>query len=240
MRLRKKTLIGLAMLVAISTVLATQYGVIQVSWDYEITTSDNYVHWLSRDTSPTDTSKPLIYSSDNKTYSISLGKWAQATNKTYTAAFAIVNEEAYSITLDKVVVTGTGKDYMYIYVHEHAQKTCNEAFTADSSKQEASSDYKTMWDGSSGSTTHYWVLVAGDQSTNTYSDGTTTLDATWDSTYYGWKFDATDDTGNTKEAVNGTADYVWVEVGLIIPSSATAASLSGTIYFEFEATSEIS
>lgn len=240
MDIRKKVLLPLVLLVALSTVMATQYGVIRVDYSYQITCRDNYIHFLARDTDPTSTTKPLIYQSSNDTYyQFDLGKWAQGTNKTYTAAFAIVNEEAYAVNLDKVVVVGTGADYMYIYVHEHAQKTCNSAFTSDSSDQEAAADYKVMWDGSSGSASNYWVLAGGDQNTSSYSDGTTTLDATWDGTYFVSKFDSTDDTGNTKEAVNGTADYVWVEVGLIIPTSASAATMSGTIYFEFEATSEV-
>ena len=242
----------LAVLVVLSVINATQFARVGAAYSYTVSNYGAYVHFLTRDGDPIDSSKPVLTSSGNTSYSLSLGIWCPGTNKTYTAAFAIVNEEDYAVTLVGVNVEGTGIDYVYIYAHKNANKTC----TADKIVTDVAANRETvagesalLWNGSAGKGSGTWVLAKGDGNTATYDhDGDAAApyyNATWNAdNINAWHYDKILDWGYTdsnQPATNGTSDYVWIEICLQIPSTVTSSetAYTGTISFMFESAIEV-
>jgi hypothetical protein len=155
---------------------------------------------------------------------LNFGNWSANSNKTYTAAFGIVNEEANSVNITHVNVSNsTGADYLQVWLHGDRNLSAG---------NDASSVF--MWDkGSSknGSASTAWVLAAGNQNaTNMCADGDTQLDTGWDGTKQ-----VRYSTNDANNSVSGNSDFVWVQVSIDIPASPDAGGThSGSIWFHFE------
>ena len=149
------------------------------------------------------------------------GNWSAGTNKTYTAAFGIVNEELNSVNITHINVSNlTGNDYTQIWLH------------GDRDVDATSDSGIFMWDrttSKNASTSTAWTLAAGNQnSKNMCADGTTQLTTDWDSSK-----NVRYSVNNANDSVSGTSDFVWVQVSIVVPTSSPASG-TGWIWIHFE------
>jgi len=218
--IRKKVLILGVAIVAISAVVATQYARAELNYTYNINhPSNGFIRFVGGDNA-TDGIRILRADGTNTTLQIDFGELAAGINKTYTAAFAIVNEENFSVDIKDIEVSATsGTDYLQIWLHGDPTAKAGGVF---------------MWDGQNGGDqtpgdATAWILGAGNSDPSDM-DGTNIATA-WDTTA---QVRYTED---TTPATNGTDDYVWVQISIDIPNSPDNFNAhTGTITFDFEAT----
>jgi len=218
--IRKKVLIVGVAIVAISAVVATQYARAELSYTYNINhPSNGFIRFVGGDNA-TDGIRVLRADGTNTTLQIDFGELTAGINKTYTAAFAIVNEENFSVDIKDVEVsTNSGADYLQIWLHGDPTAKAGGVF---------------MWDGQNGgdqtpADTTAWTLAAGNSDPSDM-DGTS-IATPWDGTA---QVRYTED---TTAATSGTDDYVWVQISIDIPDTPDNFNLhTGTITFDFEAT----
>lgn len=223
---RRLVLIGV-MIIVLSMTMATQYATTKIGYSYSIVhPSDADIRFIGSDNS-SDGIRVLRVDGTNGSTDQDLkiqlgGNLSAGMNKTYTAAFGIVNEESYNITITHINVSATnGADYMQIWLHgdRDALATSDGTGVLVWSKGTVGQD----------STSSTWGLAAGDQDSNT-------MDGAGDTT-------AWDDTAHVRystydtDAVNNTDDYVWVQISLNIPSDAdSSGTFNGIVYVHTRAT----
>jgi len=208
---KKVLLIGIGVVV-LSAAVATQYARITVGYTFDVVhPSEGLIRFVAMDNA-TDGHR-LLRVVDNNTGTMRLvfGEIPQGMNKTYTAAFAIVNEEGFTINITNVSIAGTGQQYMRIWLHSSA--------TTDAA---ADSEKLLIWDGTTAK--GYWLLSAGDNDDTTMGSTTTS----WDSD------DSIKYADSTPAAHNGSTDFVWVQIS-IDTSGATRDNYTGSIEFTFKA-----
>jgi hypothetical protein len=221
---RRLALLGV-ILVVLNMTMATQYATTKVAFSYGIVHPSNAdIRFVGSDNSSDGNGRVLrVDNSSNSWYSqISLGDWMPNSEKNYTAAFAIVNEEASVVNITHANVSGTGWDYMTVWLHGNRSK--------DVSEEGDSAKVCILDNGTSpfGASDCAWQLAAGNKDT-TNMNGTAVL-TPWDDTSH-VRYNSTTDI----YAENGTRDFVWVEVCLNIPSDASLAAATGTISIYFKA-----
>ena len=212
MDVRKKILLVGIGVVILSAAVATQYARITIGYEFSVVhPSDGLIRFVALDNA-TDGHR-LLRVIDNGTGEMKLkfGNISQGMVKTYTAAFAIVNEEGFKVNITGISFTGTGQQYVRVWLHSHANT-------------EASSDGGLqIWDGSNSQ--GWWILDAGNGD-NTTMESTSTP---WDSD------DHIRYAADTPVAINGSTDFVWVQISIDASSSATKGDYSGTLEFTFKA-----
>ena len=215
MDVRKKVLlVGIAIAV-LSAAVATQYARVTIGYEYNIVhPSNGLIRFVALDNA--SDGHRLLRVKDNSTtatMNLSFGNIPQGMNKTYSAAFAIVNEEDFKINITGITVTGGGASNMRIWLHSNATTDA----TQDGNKL-------LIWDGSN---SHgYWILDNGNNnSTNMNGNLTSTP---WDANAH-IRYAA-----GTPIAANGNTDFVWVQIS-IDASNVTRGSYQGTIEFNFKA-----
>jgi len=223
---RRLVLIGV-MVIVLSMTMATQYATTKIGYSYSVVhPSDADIRFIGSDNS-SDGVRVLRIDGDNSTatdrdITVRLGNITVDSNKTYTAAFGIVNEEPYNVTITHINVSASnGADYMQIWLHGD-----RDAIAGDDGTSVLVWNKATVGQSSTSST---WGLAAGDMNTSSM-DGT---DATtsWDDTA-GVRY-STHDTN----AANNTDDFVWVQISLDVPADAdTSATFDGIIYVHTRAT----
>jgi len=246
---RRLTLLGV-MLVILSTVMATQYATTKIGFSYGIVNpSMADIRFVGSDNS-SDGIRLIRCASSNDTglISINFGNFSAWTNKTYTAAFAIVNEEPFAINITDINVTmispANQPDYLQIWLHSDGDKD----ITQDST-------YAFMWNNGTkigDDSPTRWILGPGDQNYYTMqsnvSDALTVINPKWDDTAKLYNVTPEIDpavNGSTtawNRLVNFSSDYVWVQISLNIPKTVDATSIAqhyGTIWISFEATTHL-
>jgi hypothetical protein len=218
---RRLTLLGV-MLVILSMTMATQYATTKVGYRYSIVhPSEADIRFIGSDNSSGGRVLRVNTNTTANRYMIlELGNWSPSENKSYSAAFGIVNEESFPVNITYANVSGAGVSGAYIDILLHSNR-----------KTDAWGDTK-CWLVDSGSArttsnTCAWKLGAGDGDASTCDAGATP----WDNTAH-VRFS----TDNATAATNGTSDFVWVQVTIDLP--ADAADLSGgtgQIWIHFKA-----
>ena len=227
---RRLTLLGV-MLVVLSMTMATQYATTKIDYEYSLVHPTNAdIRFIGYDNSTDDVLVIRVdgdNSSGNRNLKIRLGgNFTENQNKTYTAAFGIVNEEIFKVNITNISVctTGTQSDYLQIWVHSTPHILCeNEPAPGTNSVM--------VWDkGSLGfdKDNCVWQLAAGDQDAETMDGGN--IETPWEGASAHMRYA----TSNIA-AVNGTDDYVWVQISVNIPDGATAGDYSGQIYVNMRA-----
>lgn len=223
---RRLMLIGV-MLIVLSMTMATQYAVTKVGYSYSIVhPSDADIRFIAYDKAPDDIYllRVLNNGSTDQDITVPFGNVSASQNKTYTAAFGIVNEEQYAVNITHVNVSmdGTGTDYMQIWFHGSQNQTA---------ENDATSVY--VWDkgsiqGGYSASTCVWQLAAGD-------GDTTTINGASNSTFWNEQAHIQYATlGYT--AVNQTDDYVWVQISITPPLNADSShTYSGQIWIHTRA-----
>ena len=221
---RRLVLIGV-MLVVLSMTMATQYATTKIGYEFNIVHPSNAdIRFIGSDNS-TDNVRVLRVDGDNSSAARSIkltlgGNITVNQNKTYTAAFGIVNEEPFAVNITHINVSTADTDYMQIWVHGDRDALPN---------SDASS--VMVWDKASkgfSSSSCVWQLGAGNQDASNM-DGSS-INTVWDGTAH-----VRYSTSNV-DAVNQTDDYVWVQISLDVPDGASSASYSGTVWVHTKAT----
>jgi len=222
---RRLVLLGVAIIV-LSMTMATQYATTRVTYSFAIVhPSEADIRYIGSDNSSDDNQRVLRVTnnaSGSMYATIELGDWMPDSQKNYTAAFGIVNEEQFAVNITYVNVSGTGSSNLTIWLHGDR----DEDYTG-----EAADQVKVVNAGSAlyGASDVVWTLAAGNNDT-TDMDGSN-LNTLWDQTSH-VRY-SIDDTTN---AQNESHDFVWVGVSLDIASDSPTGTPTGTIYIHFKAT----
>ena len=225
MRLDRRLVLLGAILVVLSMTMATQYATLRASYSFAIVhPSDADIRYIGSDNSSDDNQRVLRVNNNatgTQFVTIELGDWMPNSRKNYTAAFGIVNEEQFAVNITHINVSGTNATYLDIWLHGDRD--------ADYDGETASSvlvvnDGVAIYTAS----TVAWTLAAGNgDPANMDGAGVSTP---WDPTSnVRYCIDDTD-------AVNETDDYVWIGIGLDIPTDSALATPTGTIYIHLKAT----
>jgi len=207
---RRLTLVGI-MLVVLSMTMATQYAVTKVGYEFSIVhPSDADIRFIGSDNS-TDGRVLRVDGANGTTARVKLtiGNWSANMNKTYTAAFGIVNEELITVNITHINVS---------------QNAISDA------------DSVYMWSKNSSknaSGTTAWQLGAGNQDTsNMCADAATQLNTPWDVAPGEVRYSLND----ANYSVSGISDFVWVQISIDIPASPDQGGAhTGAIWIHFEA-----
>ena len=222
---RRLVLIGV-MIIVLSMTMATQYATTRIGYSYSIVhPSDADIRFIGSD-NLSDGIRVLRVEDNSSATSrylkVEFGNISVNTNKTYTAAFGIVNEEMYNITITHVNLTASdGADYMQIWLHGDRDARADVDGTSICVWDKATIGYDA--------TSSVWGLAAGDQNSSSM-DGTSEA-TSWDNTA-GVRYSTYD-----TNAANNTDDYVWVQISLEVPADAdTSDSFTGALYIHTRAT----
>ena len=226
MQLDKRLVVIGIMVIVLSVTMATQYATTKVGYSYSIVHPSNAdIRFIASDNA-TDGIMILRVSGNNDSGARALtlklgGNWTENFNKTYTAAFGIVNEENLSVNITYINVSTTDNDYMQIWVHGDRDLIVGSDGTSVMVWNKGTLGY----DASSS----VWVLGAGNQNAENMNNGGAAIDTPWNETAH-VRYSLSD-----VDAVNGTDDYVWIQISLDIPDGALAGSYSGLIWVHFKA-----
>jgi len=222
---RRLTILGV-MLVVLSMTMATQYATTKVGYTYSIVHPSNAdIRFIGSDNGSNGRIlKALNNGTGMEVLEINFGNWSANSNKTYTAAFGIVNEELMEVNITHISVSNTtGADYMQIWLHGNRSK--NAIYDASS---------VFIWnkgvDLGFNSNTSAWTLAPGDQNPSTMSDGIDDLPTDWDNDS-GVRYSVANNA-----SASGVSDFVWVQISIDIPAAADQTGLhEGTIWIHFKA-----
>lgn len=238
------------MLVVLSTVMATQYATTRVTFSYSIVHPSNAdIRFVGSDNCSDDGVRVLRINSTNVNstsarLNLEFGEWSSGMNKTYTAAFAIVNEEPFAINITHVSVTNSTSDpnYLYIWLHGNGSLLATNDSTAVKVYQNGSHN------GYHAGTTA-WRLGYGDMDPSTMSHdssettGDGVMDTPWDDTanvryneQLSGKLNKAWPIGTASRTNENASDFVWVQISLVVPDGGAIPDVhSGTFEFHFKA-----
>lgn len=236
MQIWKKALVVLVLASTVMGLAATQYAKLGVSVSANISTPTSLIQLMAGDGAVVGGG--YILDGTTGTYTVSLGTFAQGFNKTYTAAFAIVNAEAnVKLRITRIDVTVTsGQNKLVIALH----KTMNTNVFTTPADGIIYHDKGTAYDYTSGG----YVLANG---TGTYdTSGSNNLkyatkaswppntgewtEASWSSSNGVWIPGAVTDATNLGTDGSSGANFVWVQI--TIDESMPTGTFQGTIYIE--------
>ncbi len=223
---RRLTILGV-MLVVLSMTMATQYATTKVSYTYSIVHPSNAdIRFIGSDNGSDGRVLRALNNGTVASVQLYFGNWSANSNKTYTAAFGIVNEELMNVNITHInISTTTGADYMQIWLHSNRSTNAIDDGT------------KTyIWNkgplGYTSSANCAWRLGAGNQNvSNMCADGITQLTTPWDTTK-----SVRYSVNNANASVNATSDFVWVQISIDIPAAADQTGThNGTVWIHFKA-----
>ena len=224
---RRLVLIGV-MLIVLSMTMATQYAVTKTGYTYSIVHPSNAdIRFIGMDNS-TDNIRLLRVngtnaSGDNDIY-LYFGNISVNSNVTYTAAFGIVNEEPFKVNITHINVSmsGSGVDYMQVWVHGDPNLTAENDGTSVFLYDQGANQ------GNYGSSTCVWQLGAGD-------NDRTTIETTGGKTQWDTRANV-QNTSYTTVAQNQTDDYCWFQVSINAPKHANPSlAYNGEIWIHTQA-----
>jgi len=241
MKYNKKLLIIAVLIVVLNMILATQYAVTTIGYEYYIVhPSDANIRYIGSDN--TTGGRVLRMEGPNTTglLKIVLGNWSPGTNKMYSAAFGIVNEEDVPISITHInISTMTGNSYMNIWLH--GNRTANANSTSSDSTSVLMVNNGTTVNESS---TIAWTLGPGnDDSTDMCSDisdrSTYSVNTSWDPNArvrYSVEGETAYGIGVHGRTINNASDYVWLQIGIAIPTNVDSSGLhTGSIWIHYTA-----
>ncbi len=212
---RKKLLLVAVAMVAVSAVVATQYARATIGYEYGVSATDGAIRFIARDKAPDGN---YVLQNDSYTLKLKLGTFTPGTNKTYTAAFGIVNEESFNISLTNVTVDGAGASNVKIWLHKDPNATIDTDGTA-----------VLVWNGTDVSFTPVTFDAGDNSATDASSDaGTINTPVASNSGVTNVRYNTTSGT------IGDNNDYWWVQISIDIPAgTANGIYNDGSIYFEF-------
>lgn len=233
MKVNKKLLVLATLFLFLNMIIATQYAVTKIGYVYTIVhPSDASIRYIGSDNS-SDGIRVLRVAGSNTTnvqIILRLGD-IFSTNmvRTFTAAFGLINEEAYPLNITHINVSSEQYTYMKIWLH--GNRTANANSTLNDPSTVLMWDNDTMIHPSNSSA---WTLAAGDSNSSGMCSNVT------DRTNYTIPTDW-DETAHVRYSINNTnaesnySDFVWVQITLDIPETiGSIGEHTGTIWIHLE------
>lgn len=231
MQIWKKALVVLVLAATVMGLAATQYAKLGVSVQGTVSTRYSFIQFMAGDVAPVGSG--YILKNSNGLYAIQLGTFAKGFNKTYSAAFAIVNSEStLKIQITKIYF-GSGDSigpYAIVALHENMSKN---AFSEEPGCVIVYYDKGTSYDiGSNG-----FVLrngqgdYTGGNLQYTADDGNTWVSASWDTTNV-WKYNPNLVNADVDTTAATKSNFVWVQITIDLSNASDGTTLSGTMYIE--------
>lgn len=233
MKVNKKLMTLAVLFLVLNMITATQYAVTKLGYSYTLVhPCDASIRFIGSDNS-SDGVRVLRVAGSNDTniqLTLRLGSVYSANmEKTFSAAFGIVNEETYALNITHINVSSD--DYTYMKIYLHGNRTAN----ANSTTTDPSSVF--MWDNDTtvnASNTTAWILAPGnatssDMCYNVSDRENCTVQTPWDETAH-VRYSTTN-----YDAVSNVSDFVWVQITVSIPESIESTGThSGTIWIHLE------
>jgi len=233
MKVKRKYLILAVLFLILNMVTASQYAVTKIGYSYTLVHPSNAsIRYIGSDNS-SDGIRVLRVVDSNTTnvqLTLRLGDvYSTNMQRTFSAAFGIVNEENYSVNITHINVSSNNFTYMKIWLH--GNRTAN----ANSTTNDPST--VLMWDNNTvvnASNTTAWILREGDNDPtdmcyNVSDRSSYSVNTTWDETAH-VRYSV-----NNSNAVSNVSDFVWVQICLDIPESVQElGTMTGTIWVHLE------
>ena len=236
MKIKKKLMILAILYLVLNMVIATQYAVTKIGYTYTLVhPCDASIRFIGSDNSSDGVRVLRVAGSPpnndtNIQLTLSLGDvYSSNMEKTFSAAFGIVNEEEYALNITHINVTSANHTYMKIWLHG------NRTVNANSTDNDPTT--VLMWDNDTminQSNTTAWTLAAGDANSsgmcyNVSDRANTTITTDWDETAH-VRYSL-----NNSDANTTVSDFVWVQIAVIIPDSIEGISAhTGTIWIHLK------
>jgi hypothetical protein len=240
MKLNKKLMILGVLVLVLNMLVATQYAVTKIGYEYNIVHPSNAnIRYIGSDNSTGG--RVLRVDGPNGTASLklTLGNWSAGTNKMYSAAFGIVNEEQVPVSI--MYINVSSMEYTYLRIWIHGDRDANANNTVNDPTTVLMYDNGTIVHASNISA---WTLARGNNNPNdmcsNISDRTNySTNTTWDETQH-VRYSLNDSNAYGIGIMNRTAynasDFVWVQVAMDIPNTVDSAGLhTGIIWIHFKA-----
>ncbi|MCX6665274.1 MAG: hypothetical protein NT038_04345 [Euryarchaeota archaeon] len=216
------------LVILLSIVFASQYATAKVPIQCAVVhPSKADIRFIGSDNSSTDGLRVLRASGNSNTNAIvrlDFGDWSAGMNKTYTAAFAIVNEEPFDVNITRITVSNTSgmNDYMQVWLHGDRDQRAEEDASCVFMYNNGTSYYSKS--------TTAWTLDTGDGNVSSMSSDGVTVSTSWDGSAH-VRYSQSD-----VNASSGRADFVWVQISINIPEGAVEGDHIGTLEIHFQAT----
>jgi hypothetical protein len=226
MRLDRRLMLVGVLLVTLSTTMATQYATTRATYSFSIVhPSEADIRYIGSDNSSHDSKRVLRVAnnaSGTQFVTLEFGHWMPDSQKNYTAAFGIVNEESVSVNITHINVSDeSASSYFDIWLHGNRGADVS----ADGSAVKVVEAGAALY----GPSDAVWTLAAGDGDPSTMNASAADILTPWDEiSHVRYSIDDT-------PAVNETSDFVWVQVSIDIDKFAEAQAATGTIYIYFRA-----
>ena len=233
-KFRKKLLLIAVSFLLLNMIIATQYAVTKIGYEYNIVHPCNSnIRYIGSDNS--SDGKRILRVIDSNITNVGLklhliGNITTNQKVIYSAAFGIVNEEEFTLNITHINISSAYPTYMKIWLHGDRDANAN------STKNDNTS--VLMWDNNTminASNTTAWTLAAGnnnpgDMCYNISNRTNCTIYTPWDNTSH-VRYSRND--SNTVEYLS---DFVWVQIEINIPNVVDHLGYySGTIWIHFEA-----
>ena len=234
MKVNKKLMTLAVLFLVLNMITATQYAVTKLGYTYSLVhPCDASIRFIGSDNS-SDGDRVLRVADGNNDTNIQLtlrlgSVYSANMEKTFTAAFGIVNEETYALNITHINVSSVNHTYMKIYLHGNRTENANSTATDPSGV--------LMWDNDTmvnASDTTAWILAPGNATPsemcyNISDRAKCTVQTPWDETA-NVRYSTTN-----YDAVSNVSDFVWVQITVSIPKSIEGAGThSGTIWIHLE------
>lgn len=237
MKVKRKWLVLAVLFLFMNMVIATQYVVTRVAYDYYILhPCDANIRFLGSDNSSDGIRVLRVIGSNVTNVGVKLrlgGNFSPQQTVYYSAAFGLVNEEAFTINITHINVSSLNATYLKIWLHGDRDMNANDTATDPSSV--------FMWDNNTlvnATNTTAWILAPGNNDPNNMcyniSDrANCSINTTWDEIAH-VRYSI-----NDTNAVSNISDFVWVQVAVAIPDVVDSLGLhSGTIWIHLESDSQ--
>jgi len=180
-----------------------------------------------------NSSGDMVLQKVGSTFKLKLGSWLGGSNKTYPAAFALVNPADRSFSIRSISLRGD-PEHIDIYLHKNMTRPCDPSkVEIPSSSCEKEGDKQLYYTG--GSSIEYpsngWRLSAGsgyNSSGNLIYKNDTSSNASLRNDM--WIYDE----NGPIEAENGTANFVWVEINISPPLMVSSGHNVGPLIIDIE------
>ncbi len=228
-RFRRLVVILMLPLLILSSMWATLYISVETDATLEVPEEPYSLQLMAADYNPDG---ERVLQKDGGMHRLDLGSWVAGTNKTFPAAFAIVNPSDRPMTIEGLNLKGTPEG-VQLYLHRNMTRPSNEDLV-NIDKVEDPADTTKYYDDGPTDVEEPWELRSGDgydenddliYQNDIDSVSASTEDGVW-----------VHDFGTDKPLVaDERANFVWVEISVVPSVEMDSAVYRGSMEIEIEA-----
>ncbi len=179
-----------------------------------------------------NSSGELVLQKEGGVHRLRLDTWIGGSEKTYPAAFALVNPANRSFNIRSIRLRGNPK-YVNIYLHQNMTRPANSTIVQIPPESCEPEEHKQIY-YTNGTSIEYeaggWLLGPGEG----YGEGLVYKNATQSSTASlvndVWNYNS----AGPLEAENGTANFVWVEINIYPPLDVVSKRYTGPLIIDID------